>query len=145
MKAKEFLRQIEKLDLMISNKLIEREQWKSMATRTSSQIGGERVQQSGSNQKMSDAVCRYVDIDKQIDDCIDRFVDARNEVIRVIEQLEPVEYDILHKVYVQYITLYDVADMYGKSYSWVTTVHGRALKNVQYILDERDGKQNGRI
>lgn len=142
MDAKQFLRQLKKLDKMIENKLAEKARWKAIATGTTAQIGGEKVQSSGSQQKMADAVCRYVDIEKEIDEQIDNLIDTRQDVISVIEKLNTTEYDILHKMYVQYLSLYDVADIYNKSYSWATTVHGRALKNVQAILDQRKGVQN---
>ena len=64
-------------------------------------------------------------------------IDKKKDVISVIEHLNATEYDILHKVYVQYFTLDEVAEMYEKTYSWATTVHGRALRNVQKILDSR--------
>lgn len=147
MKAKEFLNQVKKWDTIIENKMIERQQWKDIAMSTTAQgtnitINGiiqsmERVQSTANPQKMADAINRYVDIEKEINQCIDALVDAKKEVVGVIEQLAATEYDILHKVYVQHLTLYDVADKYNKTYSWVTTVHGRALKNVQIILDER--------
>lgn len=135
--AQIFLRQLKKLDNMIRNKLIEKEQWKALALGTTAQMGGERVQSSGSQQKMADAVNRYIDIEKEIDQCIDELVDAKMDVINVIEQLEAKEYDILHKVYIQDITLEDAADMCGRTYSWAASTHGRALVNVQRILDER--------
>ena len=141
MDAKQFLRQLKKLDKMIENKLAEKARWKAIATGTTAQMGGEKVQSSGSQQKMADAVCRYVDIEKEIDEQIDILIDTRQDVISVIEKLKTTEYDILHKMYVQYMSLYDVADIYNKSYSWATTVHGRALKNVQAILDQRRGKE----
>lgn len=143
-KAKDFLRQLKKLDKMIENKLIEKEQWRSIATGTTAQMGSERVQSSGSQQKMADAVGRYIDIEKDIDECIDKLIDAKKDVISVIEQLNTTDYDLLHKVYVQFMSLYDVAELYGKTYSWVTTVHGRALKKVLKILDERE-ENGGRI
>lgn len=137
MDAKKFLQQLKKLDYMITNKIIEKEQWMTIATGTTAQMGGERVQSSGSQQKMADAVGKYIDMEKEIDRIIDELVDTRQDVINVIETLNATEYDLLHKIYVQYMTLDDVADLYEKSYSWVTTVHGRALKNVQKILDSR--------
>lgn len=124
---------------MIENKLIEKQQWKTIAMGTSSHSDGERVQSSGSQQKMADAIARYVDIEAEIDGCIDTLVETKKEVISVIERLNTTEYDILHKVYVQYKSLYEVAELYDKTYSWVTTVHGRALKNVQEILDQKKG------
>lgn len=139
MDAKTFLNQLRKLDKMIENKLAEKARWKAIALGTSASIGGERVQSSGSQQKMADAVSRYVDIEKEIDEQIDLLIDTKQEVISVIEKLNATEYDLLHKVYVQYVTLYEVADIYGNTYSWATTVHGRALKKVQAILDEREG------
>lgn len=140
MNARDFLKQPKKLDKMIENKLIEKEQWKSIATGTTAQMGGERVQSSGSQQKMADAIARFIDIEKEIDECIDNLVDTKNDVIAVIEQLNASEYDLLHKVYVQFLTLQEVADLYEKSISWAKTIHKRGLKNVQRILDERQNE-----
>ena len=143
MDAKDFLRQLKKLDCMIENKLVERQQWKSVAMCTTSHIGGERVQTSSSQQKMADAVGRYMDIEREVDKCIDRLVDTKKDIISVIEQLETQEYDVLHKVYVQYYTLKEVASMVGKTYSNVTTIHGIGLKNVNKILEEREKSDYG--
>ena len=137
MKAKAFLKQIEKLDKMIENKTFEVEQWKAIANGTTAQMGGERVQSSGSQQKMADAVVKYIELENEVASQIDVLIDTKKDVIRVIEQLDPIEYDLLHKHYVQHITLYEIASMYGNSYSWATTIHGRALKKVQNILDGR--------
>ena len=133
-KEKRFLNQIKKLDKLIENKLAEKEQWKLIASGTTIQLK-ERVQSSSNQQKMADAVVRYIDIESEINACIDSLVSKKRDVISVIEQLDVTEYDILHKVYVQYLSLYDVAEIYDKSYSWVTSVHGNALKNVREILD----------
>lgn len=147
MKAKSFLQQLPKLNNMIKNKMIEREQWKDLALGMSSggasvKINGkmhnvEKVKSSGSQQKMADAVVEYVNIERELNQTIDKLVDIQKDVLEVIERLKPIEYDLLHIVYVQNRTLFDVAEKYKKSYSWVTTVHGRALKNVQNILDAR--------
>lgn len=144
-KAKEYLHQVEKLDSMIHNKQIEVEQWRYIAMGSGSFTEGERVQSSGNQQKMADAVARYIDIETQINADIDRYVDIKKQVIRTIEQLPAGEYDLLHKVYIgvvedsctKYLTLDEVAAMKGRSYTWATTLHGRALASVQKILDER--------
>ena len=141
MRAKDFLKQLPKLNKMIENKMAEKEQWKSVALGTTSFSTSERVQSTPNPQKMSDAVVRCLDIEAEIDQCIDALVDTKKDVISVIEQLEVTEYDVLHKVYVQNITLDIVADKYDRSYSWATTIHGQALKNVQKILDEREKEE----
>ena len=142
MRAKDYLQQVGKLDRLIENKLIEIEQWKAIATGTTAHSDGDRVQASGSQQKMADAVCKYVAIQEEIDRYIDELVDIKQDVIHTIETLPVIEYDLLHKVYIQGKNLYEVAGMYHKSYSWTTTAHGRALKRVQKILDERGNKSN---
>jgi DNA-directed RNA polymerase specialized sigma24 family protein len=100
-------------------------------------LTADRVQTSGNPQKMADAVCKIIEIEAELNAFVDRLIDTKRDVISTIERLNPTEYDLLHKVYVQYFTFDDVAIKMNKSYSWVTTVHGRALKSVQNMLDER--------
>jgi DNA-directed RNA polymerase specialized sigma subunit len=137
MDAKKFLLQIKKLDRLIENKMIEVQQLKELVCNTSPTLTAERVQSSGNPHRMADAIGKYIDLENEINHRIDEFVNAKNDVISVIEQLDATEYDILHKVYVQDFTLYDVAEKYDRTYSWVTTIHGRAIKHVQNILNER--------
>lgn len=138
MKAICYLKQLEKLDTIIENKQIERAQWKAIALSVTSHSEGERVQSSGNKQKMADAVDRWIMIEREIDSLIDKLVDTKLEIIQTIEQLKATEYDILHKIYIQRMTFKEVAAAKGKSTSWATTVHGRALQSLQKILDRRE-------
>ena len=139
MNAKEFLLQLKKLDKLIENKMAEAQHWREVATNISVNMSGERVQSSGSNDMVANAICKYLDIDTEINQCIDDLVAKKREVISVIEQLNATEYDMLHKIYVQGYTLQDVATIYNRAYTWATTVHGRALKHVQEILNNKGG------
>lgn len=139
MRAKAYLMQLKKLDRMIENKTFELEHWRDMALSVTAKSDGERVQTSGNPQKMADAVDRYIDLENEISERIGLMIETRRKVIATIERLNPTEYDMLHKIYVQRMTLDDVAAIYGKTYSWATTVHGRALKHLQEVLDnDRD-------
>ena len=133
MNAKEYLMQVKKLDRMIRNKSAELEMWHSIATGTGSKADGEKVQSSGSQQKMEDAVVKSVQVEWEISDLIDR----KSQIINTIEQLPTEEYDLLHRKYIQGFDLVDIAKIRGKSYSWATTVHGQALKHLQVFLDEK--------
>lgn len=138
MEAKEFLSQVKKLDLMIKNKLIEKQQWMDIALGITSNMSGERVQSSGSQSKMADAVAKCVDMEAEINRLIDLLIDTKKEVIQTIEQLEsPTQYNVLHMIYIQDKTLQEVADEYDMSYDWAATTHGRALKNVREIRKNR--------
>ena len=138
MKAIDYLKQIEKLDTLIQNKLAEKARWKDVALGITTTTDGERVQSSGSQQKMADAINRCIDIEREIDLFVDTLVDLKKEIIRTIEQLNPTEYDVLHKRYIQNMTFDEIAETKRKSKSWATTVHGRALQSVQRILDDRE-------
>ena len=141
--AIDFLDQLRKLDLMIQNKLVEKEQWMNIASGVSAQVIGERVQSTPNLHKMETAVCRYVEIENEINRRIDELIDKRMEVLEVIEKLPATEYDLIHKKYVSYIELDEIAMIAGKSYSWATSTHGRALAKVQQILNDRKEQTNG--
>lgn len=139
--AKSYLRQVEMLVARIKNKLIERQQWKDIAVGITASVGGDRVQTSSSQQKMADAVIRCVDMEAEIDRLVDELVNTKRDVIATIEKLDsPTEYNVLHKRYIQFMTLQEIADSYNRDYGWATTTHGRALKNVQLLLDKGVGK-----
>lgn len=137
--TKEYLLNIKRLDTIIKNKLAEKQRWQEIATGAAQfRGGGERVQSAGNPHKMQDAICRYIDMEREIDEYVDKLVDAKREIIAVLEQLNPTEYDVLHKIYVQYMEYNDVAVAKNQSYSWVTTVHGRALANVRKIRERME-------
>lgn len=140
MKAEIFLEQVETIDTLVKNKLIERQQWADLAQSITAQMGGERVQSSGNPSKMADAVIACTDMIDEINAQVKRLAIKKRDVVSVIEQLKMIEYDVLHMKYIQYKDFFEIADKYGKDYNWATTVHGRAKKSVQRILEER--KQN---
>lgn len=138
MNAKEFLSQVKKLDLQIKNKLIEKQQWKDIALGITANMEGERVQSSGSQSKMADAIIKIVDAESEIDSLVDRLIDTKKEVIETIEQLgSATQYDVLHLHYIQFLSYQEIADKYGKSYDFVKQAHKRAIRNVQAIIDKK--------
>ena len=137
--AQLYLEQPEKLDIQIRNKLIEKQQWHDIALGITANMEGERVQSTGAKSKMADAVNKCVDIEAEIDNLIDELIETKKDVIQTIEKLDsPIEYNVLHMRYIQYLSLQEIADHYHKEYGWATTTHGRALKSVRKILGEKD-------
>ena len=138
MDARSYLNQVKKLDLQIKNKLIEKQQWKDIAMGITANMDGERVQSSGAKSKMADAIEKCVDMEAEIDSLVDKLIDTKKEVVQTIEQLDsPMEYDLLHKKYIQFMTFEQIAEYYGREYTTITTAHGRALKNVQALLERK--------
>lgn len=142
MKAQDFLKQIKKLDKLIENKLAEVQRWKEIANNTTVNMSGERVQSSGNHDTIANAICTYLDLEREIKQCVDELIAKRKDILNVIEQLPATDYDILHKIYVQGFTLQEVASLYDRRYEWATTTQGRALKHVQIILNKREVTKN---
>ena len=105
MTAKEYLKQIKMIDTMLKNKAFEEKQLRELGI-SAEQVETERRELQS----------------------------KRESIIRTIEKLPEAEYDVLHKIYVQYETLYEVAADRGISYSLATTIHGRALKRLDDII-----------
>lgn len=136
--AQVFLERVEMLDTIIENKLIEQRQWGELATSITANIGGDRVQASRTQSRLADAVIKCIDMEGEIADEVDNLIAEKREVVKTIEKLySPTHYRILHLRYIQHISLDDIAKIMKKDYTTITTTHGRALKNVQKILDRR--------
>lgn len=147
MQAQEFLEQIIKINYEFKNKMKEKQQLLEMAGYSSGQGDGERVQSSGSQDRMAQLVAKAVDVELQaIETFLNEQMRIRNDVLQVIEQLPADQYDILHLVYVQDFTLKQAGAMKGISKSWAQEMHNRGRDNVQRILDarEKEGKENER-
>lgn len=133
---KNYLLKIQKLDRMIERKLQEIERWQSMCEYPNApSYGTDKVQSSGGNQKLPSALDNYISMKHEIGEDIKRLSDAKREIISNIEQLPPNEYEVIYKRYVELKSYNIIADEMGKSYSWCTTVHGRALQCLKRILE----------
>ena len=133
-----YLERYERAATVIPNKLIEIEQWHDIATSITAVMNSESVSSSGSKQKMADAVNRCLDIVYDLERQVDELDAIKRDVVHTIEQVRSTrEYNLLHKKYIQFMSLQDIADEFDRDYTWVTTTHGRALRSVQRILDLR--------
>jgi DNA-directed RNA polymerase specialized sigma24 family protein len=136
--AKDYLKQVRKLDSLIKNKLIEKQQWMDVALGITPQISADRVQSSGNQQKMASAVDKCIEIEQELDEYVDKLIEKKREILSVLEQLSPKKYDVMHAVYVQFQTFGETAYSMNKSYSWVKGTHSKAIKEVQRIIDNME-------
>ena len=117
---------------------MEIQQWKDIATNSTTNMSFESGSSTPNPHKTADAICKYMDLEYELHQEVDELIKAKKDIIGVIEQLSATQYDVLHKIYVQNFTLQDVASLYQRDYGWATTTQGRALQNVQRILDKRE-------
>lgn len=139
--VKEYLFRIDDIDTRIRNKHIEKAQHYALmwdnATSITANMSGERVQSSGSKQRMADTVDDKLTYIQNIEKRIAELEEEKKEIISTIEMLPKDEYDIIHKCYVQNMLLKRVALERKESYSSTTTMHGTALKRLGKILEKR--------
>lgn len=134
MTAHDYLNQIKTLNESIKSKLLYIGKLKNEAQGTSVKLEGERVQSSGSKQKMANTVVKYVHIEQtELQDLRDR----RQAILDTMAMLPILEHDVLFKYYVLGYELKDIAKVYKKSYQWARDKRKHALKLLQRILDER--------
>ena len=88
MDTKQYLSQIERLDKMIQNKLSEIYQLKTMACSVTVSNEKERVQTSSDKDRLGSTVAKIVDLEKETDRLVDRFIEKRNHIIEQIDGIE---------------------------------------------------------
>lgn len=127
--AKQYLDQLRIIDTKINQKMEELADLMTAATSTGAiDYSKDRVQTSPQNAQ-ENRICKYVDLDAEINREIDEFVDIKHRVTKEIQELNVDYYiKILFKVYVQYKTVKDAANEIGLSYQYVRDLHKKALK-----------------
>ena len=133
MKAKEYLKQVELMDVKIRQKKIELAGLKEEATCTGAfDYSAEKVQTSSKADSMSKKVAKYVDLENEIHEDIERFTELKHKVIGQIHMLDDTKYiNVLFKKYIEYKGLKEISKELGYSYDHIRRVHGWALLDFQ--------------
>lgn len=156
MKAIEYLERIKKMDAEIEENKLEVERLKTAAGKTTTTYGGEHVQSSGSQQKMADNVVNYSDLEREIEEETAMLIAHRQEARKIVKaacdsdclKLISLRYfgkAIPDQTKLKYYKWEEIAVEMSFTYQWVSGgLHQRALAQVQKVLDERKGDQDGR-
>lgn len=140
--AKQYLSQLEVIDIQINQDIERLEEMKASATSVGAiDYSKDRVQTSAIGDKLCSDVVRYTELDAHINAQIDKFVDAKEQIIREIRELRDIKYiQVLYKVYVQFKSIRIAATEMKHSYRYVIQVHNAALnafeemhKNLHYL------------
>lgn len=136
--AKEFLQEVRRCDILINSLLEDKAQLEALAKKVTSSWGGEHVSGSGNLDKLGDTVAKILDLERKIDNAVDKFVDKKAEVRGVIAQVKnPDHMELLLKVYIHYETLEKVACEMNMTYRNACYIHGRALQTVEVLIADR--------
>jgi hypothetical protein len=123
MDARQYLEQVNKLNLMIDNKLQEIYQLRTIATRVTVSLDADRVKTSPTN-ILENTIAKIIDKEWEVNKLVDRLVDKRSLIVSQIDRIEnPKLYAILTYKYVQCMT---VKEMQVKM-----NLQERQIKNLQ--------------
>lgn len=135
--AKTLLSKIKLCDAKINIKLDELKQLKEMTLKVTPSLEGEVVSGTHNQDKLGDAVAKIVDLQKEIDDSIDTFVELKRYFMGIIDRMDDTnQATVLYKRYFQYKPFEQIACEIGYGYRNVCYIHGRALQAVEKLMTE---------
>lgn len=135
MQAKEFLKKIIQIDMMIDCKLNQIVELRSRLTSIGFATDDERVQASLKGDKIADTIANIMELEELVNDDIDKLTEYKLKAREMIEGLENnVEKIVLYKRYFECKPFEQIA--MECNYSWRQThrIHGNALRNLDKVL-----------
>lgn len=144
MQVYEYLNQAKRYDSLIENKREEeRELWTLATSMTQSSDG--MPHGTSDPDKMTSIVQKIIAVREQTNEAIDKYIDAKQDIINHLEMLPRRQYEVLYWLYIKkrekrergqqwYYTWSEVAECLGCSEQNIARVRRRALKNLQEIL-----------
>lgn len=128
MNAKQYLRQLRRLDHIVQSKLDQVESLRSLAEKITHVPKTVSVQKSIPQDKMLELMPKIVDLEKEINRDIDDLLDLKIKIRREIDSIDNDDYKLLLMLrYVNFKTWEEIAVEMGYTYQWVHVLHSRAL------------------
>lgn len=139
MDAKSYLQEVRKKEAFIKNRY---EEIKELRKKAESPLGGmwgyDKVQKSRNVDRLSDKIGLYTDLEEKLQVEMFEAQLYKMEVSKTLEQLNITDYDLLYKLYIDGLTLKEVADIRQCSEGAVRAAQRRAIKSLQKLLDDRE-------
>lgn len=132
MKAKEYLKNIEKIDRLIEEKIHQKEDLRNMKITAS--IDGMPRGNGGSSDKIGNAVAKIGEIEEEIDSKIDELVALKLEATGLINKLDVQENLLLDMRYIRGMDWETIADEFCYEKRNVHRLHSRALNRLEEIM-----------
>lgn len=131
MTTKEYLGQAYRLDQRINSKLEQIASLNELATKCTSTLTGMPRNPNRGTSTMADAVTKIVDLQAEINRDIDRLVDLKREMVRLIKAVDNTEYQTLLELrYLCFKTWEQIAVDMGYNVRHVYRLHDEAVENI---------------
>ena len=128
MTTKNYLNQISRLDSVIQNKLTEIMQCRELSVSLTAVSSDIKVRTSPDMDKIGNSIARLAEMEQQLDELIDHYVDKKSRIIAQIDAMEDeVHYQILFARYIERKTFEKIALELNYSLRQISRVHEKAL------------------
>lgn len=127
------LEQVRRLDVLINTKLVEREQLMALATRMNPDSDGMPHGKGTVSDPVGNGAVKLVELAHEIDRLVDEYVDQKQRVTKVLEQLPEEEYVVFHMHYIQYVSWNKICDVKGYSRQQLWRIRKKAEKKVEDV------------
>lgn len=133
--AKTYLKQVKLFDVHINSKLEELDNLKLLTTRITTTLKDDVVSGTHNQDKLGDAVARIVDLEREINEAVDDYIDKKKAISAIIDQVkDPDQAAVLYKRYFKFEHWEQIACDMGYTFRNVCYIHGRALQAVAELL-----------
>ena len=130
--AKQYLRQLRRLNDIVQSKLDQIETLRSLAQKITYVPKTVSVQESISEDKMTELISKIVDLQKELETDINNLLDLKLKITHQINNIDNDDYKLLLMLrYLNFKTWEEIAVEMGYTYQWVHVLHSRALKYFQ--------------
>ncbi len=138
MKAKDYLNRAYKLNHRINSKLAQIADLNELATKATATISAEPVGGTPDSHRAQDVIGKIVDLESEINRDIDALLDIKREVADTIRLVSDIDCQlVLEKRYLSYCTWEEIAGDLNCSVRWTHIIHGRALEEMEKILEKK--------
>ena len=131
MTAKEYLGQAYRLDQRINSKLEQVASLNELATKCTSTLTGMPRNPNRGTSTMADAIGKIIDLQAEINRDIDRLVDLKREMVKLIKSVDNTEYQTLLELrYLCFKTWEQIAVDMGYNVRHVYRLHDEAVESI---------------
>ena len=131
MTVKEYFNQAYQLDARINSKIEQVSRLHELATKATSTLSDMPGSATRNTHRMEDTIIKIIDLENEINKEIDRLIDLKTEMTRVISSVQNMEYQrLLELRYLCFRSWKQIADEMGYSKQHIFRLHNEALEKV---------------
>lgn len=134
MVLEKWLERVKELDVLIDSKLVERSQFLALATRMGAEMDGMPHAKGNVSDPVGVNAIRMAALDNEINALVDQFVNHKQEVTKALEKLPENEYKVLHRQYIRYMTLSEIASDMNYSTMQIWRFQQKGMEHLKHVM-----------